>query len=236
MFVAPNGKVFMAGPDGTTRYLDAAGTGEWTPVGDRTVADRDAGSAVMYAPGRVLFAGGGDPPTRTAEVIDLNNPAPSWRAVPGMAFARRHMLATLLADGKVLVTHGTSGPGFNDVTSPVYYPELWDPATESWRTLAKESVPRMYHATAVLLPDARVLSTGSGEGDGISFSSSELTAQLYSPPYLSPPTAASLSDRPSRRDRRPSPTAGRSPSSRPRRRQSRVAPSSGWARLRIRSI
>jgi hypothetical protein len=25
----------------------------------------------------------------------------------------------------------TSGPGFNDVTSPVYNAELWNPATES---------------------------------------------------------------------------------------------------------
>ena len=105
-----------------------------------------------------------------------------------MAFPRRHMLATLLADGQVLVTHGTSGPGFNDVTSPVFYPELWNPVTETWTTMAKESAPRMYHATAVLLPDARVLSTGSGEGDGISFSDSELTAQVYSPPYLFNPS------------------------------------------------
>ena len=120
-------------------------------------------------------------------MIDLNDGAPAWRPVSSMAFARRHMLATLLADGKVLVTHGTSGPGFNDLTSPVYYAELWDPATESWTTLAKESAPRMYHATAVLLPDARVLSTGSGEGDGVAFSGSQLTAQIYSPPYLFDP-------------------------------------------------
>ena len=195
MFMAPNGKVFMAGPDRTTRYLDPAGAGAWTTVAERVVADRDAGSGVMYAPGKVLFAGGGDPPTATAEVIDLNDAAPSWRTVSPMAFARRHTLATLLADGQVLVTHGTSGPGFNDVTSPVFYPELWNPATESWTTMAKESAPRMYHATAVLLPDARVLSTGSGEGDGIAFANSELSAQVYSPPYLFNPDG-SLAARP----------------------------------------
>ena len=101
-----------------------------------------------------------------------------------MHFARRQMNATILADGEVLVTHGTSGPGFNDVTSPVLDAELWNPATKSWTILARESVGRTYHSTAMLLPDARVLSSGSGEGQGISFEDSKLSAQIYSPPYL----------------------------------------------------
>ena len=59
--------------------------------------------------------GGGDPPTNTAEVIDLNQPSPTWRAVGSMAFARRQLNATLLPDGTVLVTGGTSSPGFNNL-------------------------------------------------------------------------------------------------------------------------
>jgi hypothetical protein len=94
------------------------------------------------------------------------------------------MNATILADGEVLVTHGTSGPGFNDITSPVLEAELWNPATEAWTTMARESVGRTYHSTALLLPDARVLSSGSGEGQGISFEASQRSAQIYSPPYL----------------------------------------------------
>jgi hypothetical protein len=184
MFVAPNGKVFLAGFPQTSRYLDIAGTGAWSTVGDRNVADRRLGSAVMYAPGKILYAGGGDPPTSSAEVIDLNPGAPVWRSVPGMQFARRQMNATLLADGQVLVTGGTSGPGFNDVTRPVYEAELWNPTTESWTTMARESVVRTYHSTALLLPDARVLSSGSGEGGGVTLANSQLSAQIFSPPYL----------------------------------------------------
>jgi hypothetical protein len=184
MFVAPDGRAFMAGPDQTTRYLDPTGDGAWTTVGDRIEPNREAGTAVMYAPGKILYAGGGDPPTSSAEVIDLNEPAPAWRAVAPMAFARRHTMATLLADGQVLVTHGTSGPGFNDVTNAVHYAELWNPATETWTTLAREAVPRVYHANAVLLPDARVFSSGSGEGGEIVFAQSQLSAQIFSPPYL----------------------------------------------------
>ncbi|HJR15320.1 MAG TPA: galactose oxidase-like domain-containing protein [Gemmatimonadales bacterium] len=184
MFVAPNGKVFLAGFPQETRYLDVAGTGQWTMVANRKVADRTLGSAVMYAPGKILYAGGGDPPTRSAEVIDLNQPAPSWRTVSGMAFARRQMNATILADGSVLVTGGTGGSGFNDQAGAVRRAELWNPRTESWSTMAAETDRRTYHGTALLLPTGQVLSSGSGEGGGITYANSEFSAQVFSPPYL----------------------------------------------------
>jgi hypothetical protein len=184
MFLAPNGKVFLAGFPQTTRYLDVSGTGTWTTVGDRVVADRTMGSAVMYEPGKILYVGGGDPPTSSAEVIDLNQASPSWRSVAGMAFARRQLNATILADGQVLVTHGTSGPGFNNVATPIRTAELWNPATESWFTMAEESRPRMYHSTALLLPSGRVLVSGSGEGGGVDLANSDFTAQIFTPPYL----------------------------------------------------
>ncbi|CAA9891409.1 putative Galactose oxidase [Candidatus Methylobacter favarea] len=176
MMVAPNGKVFDASPSRTTRYLDTAGTGAWSFVANRIGGFRDFGSAVMYAPGKVLVMGGGDPPTNTAEVIDLNQPAPSWRAVGSMQYVRRQVNATQLPDGKVLVTGGTAAPGFNDATGHVDAAELWDPATENWTTLASSSgIPRVYHSTALLLPDGRVLSTG---GNGYP------DTEIFSPPYL----------------------------------------------------
>ena len=55
MFLAPNGKVFNAGPSATTRYLDTSGTGAWSVVGNNTFGTRNWGSAAMYAPGRVLY-------------------------------------------------------------------------------------------------------------------------------------------------------------------------------------
>jgi hypothetical protein len=176
MLLAPNGKVFNAGPTTQTRYLDTAGTGTWSFVANRVGGYRDYGSAVMYAPGKVLVMGGGNPPTKTAEVIDLNQPTPSWSAVGSMAFARRQLNATLLPDGKVLVTGGTSSPGFNDPSGAVHTAEIWDPATGLWTTLASSGgFPRVYHSAALLLPDGRVLSTG---GNGYR------QTEIYSPPYL----------------------------------------------------
>ena len=115
MHLAPNGRVFNSAPSTVTRYLDTSGTGAWTVVANHSVnVHRTYGSSVMYDDGKILVMGGGDPPTNTAEVIDLNASTPAWRPVASMAFARRQHNATLLPDGKVLVTGGTSGPGFNN--------------------------------------------------------------------------------------------------------------------------
>ena len=190
MLLAPNGKVFNSGPTRDTRYLDTAGSGTWSFVAKRVGPYRDYGSAVMYAPGKVLVMGGGDPPTNTAEVIDLNQPSPTWRAVGSMAVARRQLNATLLPDGNVLVTGGTSSPGFNDPAGAVHAAELWNPTTEQWTTLASSSgIPRVYHSTAVLLPDGRVLSMG-GNGDP------QRNSEIYSPPYLFKGTRPTITSAP----------------------------------------
>src|SRR6266705_3352747 len=75
---------------------------------------RDYGSAVMYEPGKILYVGGGDPPTNTAEIIDLNQANPAWTYTGPMAFPRRQLNATVLPTGDVLVTGGTSTGGFNN--------------------------------------------------------------------------------------------------------------------------
>jgi hypothetical protein len=189
MLLAPNGRVFNPGPSATTRYLDTSGTGSWTVVATRGGGYRDYGSAVMYDDGKVLVIGGGDPPQNTAEVIDLNAPSPAWRAVQSMQFVRRQLNAVLLPDGRVLVTGGTSGAGFNNPDSPVYDAELWDPVTETWTTLAPATVPRLYHSATLLLPDGRVLSTG---GNGYP------QTELFSPPYLFKGARPTITSAPSR--------------------------------------
>ncbi|GKS70092.1 hypothetical protein W03_20960 [Nitrosomonas sp. PY1] len=177
MFLVPNGKVFYAGSSPTTRYLNTSGTGLWSFVATRAGGYRDYGSAVMYAPGKILVMGGDQaPPKSSAEVIDLNQSSPSWRNVDPMQFPRRHVNATLLPDGKVLVTGGTSASGFNDPAGHVDAAELWDPITEQWTTLASSTgIPRIYHSTALLLPDGRIFSAGGNNHPEI---------EIYSPPYL----------------------------------------------------
>jgi hypothetical protein len=189
MFAAPNGKAFYAGPEPSSRYLDTSGSGAWSLVGNSNFGTRNWGSAVMYEPGKVLLLGGahtafygwqsgGELPTATAEVIDLNSSSPSWQYVASMNRPRKHLNATILPDGRVLVTGGSSGAeGTNDMSAdPTYESEVWDPQTNTWTTWASLSIYRGYHATALLLPDGRILSA-SGDFGGPSY-------EVFSPPYL----------------------------------------------------
>ncbi len=98
-----------------------------------------------------------------------------------MNIARRQTNLTILPDGKVLVTGGSSQCGFTNETGAVFTAEVWDPATGAWTTLAPAGVVRVYHSTTALLPDGRVLSTGSGDGGGVT---QQFTHEIFSPPYL----------------------------------------------------
>ena len=80
--------------------------------------------------------------------------------------------ATLLADGRVLVTGG--GGGFVVRSSA----ELYDPATGLWSAAGSMTEIRATH-TATLLPDGKVLVAGGANGIGDKHVTS--TAELYDP-------------------------------------------------------
>lgn len=184
--LAPNGMAFNSGPEPTTDYIDTNGSGAWIPVANTGSVHRSDGSSVLYDVGKVLILGGGNPPTRSAQVIDLNVPGPSWSSVDSMAFERRQVNATILADGTVLATGGTGSAGFNVVGGAVFAAELFEPSLARWTTLAAAGVPRIYHSFALLLPDARVLTGGGGHpaGDGPPGDVNHFDVEIYSPPYL----------------------------------------------------
>jgi Domain of unknown function (DUF1929) len=206
-FVDPkDGRVFMAGERVQSRWLDVdaagpGGRGLWT-TGPTHIwgFNRDYGSAVMYDTGKILYVGGGGytgwdtpdaksgTPTATAEMIDLLATSPTWGSAGSMAQPRRHLNATVLPDGTVLVTGGVSGGGFNDLASAVHTPELWDPAKPTtWTALAPNSVDRGYHSVSLLLPDGTVLHGASGDAM-IPGTTTPYPAQrnheIFHPPYL----------------------------------------------------
>jgi len=49
--------------------------------------------------------------------------------------------------------------------------------------MARMQTPRLYHSTALLLPDGRVLSAGGGR-TGNDTDPNQLSAEFYAPPYL----------------------------------------------------
>jgi hypothetical protein len=129
----------------------------------------------MYAPGKIIRVGGGNPAFANTAVVDMNASGAQWRQVAPMNHARRRHNLTLLADGSVMAIGGTARD--DDPSRAIYEGEIWDPSTETWTLTAAMTNDRMYHSTALLLPDGRVLVSG-GEYAG------RLNAQMFSPPYL----------------------------------------------------
>ena len=195
LFAAPNGRVFHAGPSPQMNWIDTTGAGSIAPAGNR--AD-DAysinGVAVMYQPGKILKAGGAPSytnaiSTASTYAIDIaasivNPAAPvTVRKLAPMASARAYANGVLLPGGKVLVIGGQSvALQFTDETA-VLTPELWDPATERFTTLAPMHTPRDYHSVALLLPDGRVFSGGGGLC-GAGCPANHQNGEIFSPPYL----------------------------------------------------
>ena len=101
--------------------------------------------------------------------------SPSWRYTAPMRIARLLHNAVVLPDGRVMIVGGVQTFRY---TGPVTTPELYDPATETWTPLAPQQASRMYHSTALLLPDGRVFSAGQDYGPLAMY------GEVYSPPYL----------------------------------------------------
>jgi hypothetical protein len=76
--------------------------------------------------------------------------------------------ATLLPNGKVLVTGGMEANGKYDASA-----ELYDPRSGSFTTIASMTTARSCH-TATLLPNGKVLIAGGSDGSGEYLASAEL--------------------------------------------------------------
>jgi len=114
--------------------------------------------------------------------------AQSFTPTGSLHVARTEHAATLLADGRVLVSGGVGDDG-----RPIAAAEIFDPRRGTWTAAAANRVARFGHA-AVLLPDGRVLVVGGAAAvDGCS---PNATAEIYDPvtdawqPAADPPFVA----------------------------------------------
>jgi type 1 glutamine amidotransferase len=145
-------------------------------------------TAVMYRPGKILqvgggwWANGGGPDgARAAFTVDITGGTtdPVVTATSPMKYQRHWATATLLPDGRVLVTGGSRSNNGND--GYVTNPEIWDPETGNWTEVAiPHEHARLYHSTALLLPDGRVMIGGGGVPGPRNYTDVE----YYSPGYL----------------------------------------------------
>jgi hypothetical protein len=173
MFLLPDGGVFFAG-NYTSAFTPAVlypDEDEWVELNLGAYPQIGCcGSAVMYAPGRILKGGGSAAPEATWR-IDMNDPQPAWNPGPEFHHDREHGDLVLLPTGHILAVGGVGFP------SPSMAVEWLDPNGQlpDWHELAEMAVIRGYHSTAILLPDARVLVAGP---DGT------FNGEIFSPPYL----------------------------------------------------
>lgn len=166
----PDGRVLMAG--GTSAELYDPITDSWTATGDLNEGYYGH-TATLLANGLVLIAGGDvprGPGARAWPHAALYDPAlGTWTVTASMITPRLVFAATLLPDGRVLVTGGReNGAGNSPLIGEA---ELYDPATGTWTATASMRQARSGH-TATLLPDGRVLVSG---GDG----ALSISAEIY---------------------------------------------------------
>jgi len=179
MYVLPNGRVIKVGTQRMTTYFNPA-TNAWSNVAAMIYGARKRGSAALLPGGtRVLTVGGQSsdtgPATGTAEILDTSVAKPAWRSTGSLTYPRLLANLVTLPDGQVLVVGG--GAQFN-FSNPVTIPELYNPVTGTWAAMAPQQAGRMYHSTALLLPDGRVLSAGQNSGSLATY------GEIFSPPYL----------------------------------------------------
>jgi hypothetical protein len=179
LHVLPGGEVACLGNGSDLAFFNTD-TQEWRDLGEAgAIPHTHDDLAVLLAPaqaGKLLHAGGaaaeeGDPGIAAAHIIDLNAPDPAWREIAPMANPRWFLNSVLLPDGTLFVVGG----GRVQDHDPVMDPEIFDPVAETWTTDVPMVVPRLYHSTALLLPDGRVWVAGT---DG------ETRMEVYSPDYL----------------------------------------------------
>ena len=177
LHVLPNGEVACAG-NGSDLCIFNPFAQEWRDVGGHAEpSHRHDDLTVLIGPawgGRLLHAGGAMEDgngAADAQIIDVGEPNPHWRGIAPMAHPRWFPNSVLLPDNTLFVCGG----GRVENGDPVMEPEIFDPVAETWTEDVPMEVPRLYHSTALLLPDGRVWVAGT---DG------ETRMEVYSPDYL----------------------------------------------------
>ncbi|WP_100497883.1 radical copper oxidase GlxA [Geodermatophilus chilensis] len=169
----------------------------WQDVpGLRDPEFNETSSSFMLAPAqdqRVGIVGGGgvgdsEESTARFDVVDLTEPEPRYEpAATDYPSPARYLNAVTLPDDSTLLTGGSVGYRGNS-QSDLHLTTMYDPHSGHLHEAAPNRVGRNYHATALLLPDGRVMTMGSdplfSDEENTIPGRFETRIEIYSPPYL----------------------------------------------------
>jgi hypothetical protein len=183
LHLLPNGLVIDTGAQPSTHFFNPA-TRTWTSgPGTYYKINRTYGTSTLLPllpenswHARVMIAGGGTPTsTATTEIYDDADFEPSGNMPSG---ARLDGLSVLLPDGRILECGGSKIN--EDGSTATLGADLYNTFTGTWSSAGKNVYPRLYHSTALLLPDGRVALMGSNPVREVY----DPHIEIYSPDYL----------------------------------------------------
>lgn len=127
--------------------------------------------------------------SETCGRITVTSSSPSWK-MQTMPYPRAMGDMLILPSGDVLIINGAANgcQGWGNAKNAVPHPVLYEPATSTFVTQSASTIARVYHSTANLLPDGRVLIAGSNTHQYYTFTGdfpTELRLEAFSPDYLS---------------------------------------------------
>jgi hypothetical protein len=173
------------------------------PVQTRAIAGlnardmRNQSASVFLPPAqdqRVMLVGGGPDGKQNktdavdnVDIVDFKNPHPVFMAGQPLNLPRLHLNTVLLPDRTVFATGGSLKQ--EDTPLARLQSEIYDPLKDAWSLTAACTVPRLYHSTALLLPDGRVVTAGGNPEGGTHVPwdedpQEEMRIEIFSPPYL----------------------------------------------------
>jgi hypothetical protein len=204
LFLMPGGDLFYTGSNaGYGSDTVGRDPGIWDLDGNtfrkvpglRDPRQTETSGSVLLPPAqdqRYMVAGGGgigesEKSTARTDVVDADVKEPRFEPGPDLEHAARYPNMVITPDDKVVITGGSSNYRGKD-DSDLLLCQVYDPDRGNITRMADPTVGRNYHASALLLPDGRVITLGSdplfSDAKNTIPGKFEKRIEIYSPPYL----------------------------------------------------